>query len=225
MVRLRISKQTFAPATRRVLETITKGDADQFERAAASIGFNTEADGFNPDSICIAGSNIDIATALATVFPIDDPAQFGAELDRLFLVACEETALLIDGAELALEELKGLGLSLGIATNDGEENAKKQMEKFRLTKLFDMIMGADSGHGGKPGPGMVNAFIENGGYAASQVMMVGDSLHDIEAGNRAGAVTVGVETGPATRQELESHADHVLPSIRELPDLIRKTGI
>jgi phosphoglycolate phosphatase len=53
--------------------------------------------------------------------------------------------------------------------------------------------------------------------------MVGDSVHDLMMVRTAGAaLAVGVLTGPATAEDLADHADHVLPSITELPALLAR---
>ena len=66
----------------------------------------------------------------------------------------------------------------------------------------------------------MTAFINETGLNPANVMMVGDSIHDLKAGRAAGVKTCGVETGPATREELAPFADFVLPSIGGLPDLL-----
>jgi phosphoglycolate phosphatase len=48
--------------------------------------------------------------------------------------------------------------------------------------------------------------------------MVGDSLHDLQAGASAGMRRIGVLTGLAPREELHPHADVVLPNIGHIPD-------
>ena len=47
----------------------------------------------------------------------------------------------------------------------------------------------------------------------SEVLMVGDSLHDLHAGTAAGMRTLGVLTGLASAEDLAPHADMVLPDI------------
>ena len=69
---------------------------------------------------------------------------------------------------------------------------------------------------------MLNAFVNALGLQPYQVMMVGDSVHDLEAGVAAGMVAVGVETGPASREDLEQHADFLISSVTELPALIAR---
>ena len=85
---------------------------------------------------------------------------------------------------------------------------------------LDFIAGYNTGHGAKPGAGMVLAFAAHLGVAPTRIAMVGDSAHDLTAARRAGALAIAVLTGPAPRAELEPLADHVLAGIEELPALI-----
>jgi phosphoglycolate phosphatase len=52
--------------------------------------------------------------------------------------------------------------------------------------------------------------------AASETAVVGDSVHDLAAARAAGAVAIGVLTGPAPSAVLALHADAVLGSPAEL---------
>jgi len=55
----------------------------------------------------------------------------------------------------------------------------------------------------------------------SQVAMIGDSSHDLEAGRKAGVgLNVGVLTGPATHADIEHLADVVLPDISTLASVV-----
>jgi phosphoglycolate phosphatase len=70
---------------------------------------------------------------------------------------------------------------------------------------------------------MVEGFCRATGLAAFQVAMVGDNLHDLEMGRRAGAgLVVGVLTGNSGRGELATCADHVLDSIEQLEALLEE---
>ena len=86
--------------------------------------------------------------------------------------------------------------------------------------LFDFISGYDSGFGGKPEPGQLLGFCTTTGLEPEDCIMVGDSTHDLNAGNAAGMRTVGVLTGPAQAYELQPYADVILNSIAELPHWI-----
>ena len=112
--------------------------------------------------------------------------------------------------------LKARGLRLGLATNDAEAAGRAHLAAHGVGQLFDMVAGFDSGHGAKPGPGMLLAFAGQCGLAPSRVVMVGDSRHDMQAGRAAGMRTVAVLTGIAGRDELAPLADAVLPDIAAL---------
>ena len=71
---------------------------------------------------------------------------------------------------------------------------------------------------------MVSAFARHIGAAPHEVLMVGDSSHDMHSARAAGSIAVAVTTGMASEDDLRLHADHVLGGIGELPDLIANLG-
>lgn len=208
---------TFNPATGRVIEHICEGDQALMERVASVWGFDRSTGQIRDDSVIVAGSGLEITSALQSVMEVGNLEEYNDFLDRLFGEICRETVEAISGIESTLKRLHSEKYVLGVATNDSEENAITQMETLGLDHLFSIVYGANSGHGPKPEPGMVNAFVEHVQLDVSQVLMVGDSTHDLEAGRAAGVLTCGVETGPATRNELHPHADVVLSSVTDLP--------
>ena len=112
-----------------------------------------------------------------------------------------------------LGALKARGLVLGLATNDTEAPARQHLADAGVLELFDFVAGCDSGWGGKPAPGQLMAFVAQGGFSPDRVAMVGDSLHDLDAGRAAGMHAVAVLTGIATADDLAPHADVVLRDI------------
>ena len=68
---------------------------------------------------------------------------------------------------------------------------------------------------------MQKEFLRETSLLANEVIMVGDSMADIESGNKIGMTTVAVLTGPLGRSELEKKADIVLNSISEIPSLLK----
>lgn len=213
-------EETFNPATRRVLEEICGTDQPLFLAACEVVGFDPVANEILPDSPVIAATSEDIAEALGAVVDIGDKVSYGKKLDDMFGAACLQTVVPLPGAQNALGKMKSSGFVLGVATNDAEENAVGQMKMLGFDRFFTRFFGADSGFGAKPGSGMMNAFAEFTGFDPKQICMVGDSTHDLQAGRAAGFVNIGVETGPAKRAELVPHADHVLASIADLPELL-----
>ena len=108
-----------------------------------------------------------------------------------------------------------------LATNDSHDGALATLRPFGIVERLTFVAGYDSGHGGKPGPGMVEAFCARTGLSPGAVMVVGDNLHDMEMGRRGGAgVVVGVLGGSGSLETLSTTADWVIDDIAELEDLL-----
>jgi phosphoglycolate phosphatase len=148
-----------------------------------------------------------------------DFAALKLEIDRLATIESLKALTPIGEPALALGALRAMGLRLGVATNDSEESARRQIAALGLEEAIEFVAGYDSGHGGKPDPGMVLAFARHLGVAPKRIAMVGDSRHDLEAARAAGALAVAVLSGPAGRDALEPHADYVVDDIGALPAL------
>ncbi|MEL6450744.1 MAG: HAD family hydrolase [Pseudomonadota bacterium] len=193
---------------------VCAGDAVRAAEVGAAMGFDLDARTFDPDSVAIAGTPDDVATALAPFFP---DMSYDALTEMLNAEA--ETTPQAEAVPLApfLAELRGRGLALGVATNDAEAPARAHLAAAGVTEAFDFIAGYDSGHGGKPAPGQLFAFCAACDLDPGEVVMVGDSLHDLSAGRAAGMGTLAVLTGMAQAGTLAPMADAVLPDIGHIP--------
>ena len=130
--------------------------------------------------------------------------------------ASRRTVVANRGATETLHALGRRGWKLAIATNDSELLAIEHVEALRWEGIFASIKGFDSGHGAKPEPGMVLAAAEACDALNDLYLMVGDSVHDILAGQAAGATTVAIGRNPAARQL----ADHKIDQLRDLLELV-----
>lgn len=198
----------------RVLETLAKGDRAVLEAMAEVISYDLERQAFNPDSLVIAGSNDEVAEVLAPFV-----AEMEAEELAVFLAQSAAEAELAPAVPLAafLDGLLARGKVLGVMTNDAEVSARSQLQRAGVLDRFAFVAGCDSGHGAKPDPDPLLAFCKAAGVPPERTAMVGDSLHDLEAGAAAGMRRIGVLTGMALREELAPHADIVLPHIGHIP--------
>ena len=189
-------------------------DAAHAQALADAIGYLPETNGFAPDSPVIAATAVDIAAALLPHVTGYTQASLTAAIDEAAAgVPMSEAVPLVP----LFHALRGRGLKLGVATNDSEVPARAHLQRHGLTDLVDFIAGWDSGHGAKPAPGMCLAFAASTGLNPAQVLMVGDSLHDLDAGRAAGMRPVAVLTGIARAGDLAPHAEVVLPDIGALP--------
>lgn len=178
------------------------------------IGFDFKQRRFAPDSIAIAGTAGEIAAKLAPFFPQH-------EADALLDMVNDEAgqAPQIEAVALApfLSGLRARGLKLGVATNDSEVPALAHLAEAGVVEQFDFIAGYDSGHGGKPAPGQLLAFCAAMQLDPSEVVMIGDSTHDLLGGRAAGMRTLAVLTGMAPREVLAPLAQAVFPDIGHIP--------
>ncbi|AHD10371.1 HAD family hydrolase [Phaeobacter gallaeciensis] len=206
--------ETWNRWTGRMLDLLSEGDAGRLQAMAAAIDFDLATGKILPSSLVIASTNRQVAEALAPHVPQMD-------LDQLELYMAESAgeADLAEAVPLAafLDELLARGKVLGVMTNDAEHSAKSQLSRSGVLDRFAFVAGFDSGHGAKPDADPLLAFCAATGIAPERTAMVGDSLHDLEAGSAAGMHRIGVLTGLAEAEELETHADVVLPDIGHIP--------
>ena len=213
---------TWGAWTRRMLAAETDGDPVLFARLADALGYEVETQTFRPDSMVIASTAGELAEMIRSVLPDLDT---DALLSRMNAAAATVTQVEAVPLKRYFTQLRQMGLRLGIATNDAEAPARAHLDRAGITAHFDFIAGYDSGHGGKPAPGQLYAFCAHTGLDAAQCLMVGDSTHDLHAGQAAGMRSVGVLTGPAPRAELAPHADAVLRDIGALPGWLKSENL
>lgn len=190
------------------------GDQARATQAGATIGFDLHTRSFSRDSIVIAGTAGEVATALAPHFPDMTKPALLAMLNEEAEKAPQAEAVPLTPL---LTALRDRGLKLGVATNDAQAPALAHLTGAGVANYFDFIAGFDSGHGGKPAPGQLLAFCAATGLDPQAVVMVGDSTHDLHAGRAAGMRTVAVLTGLAMAETLAPLADVVLADIGHLP--------
>ncbi len=207
---------TWGPAFHAIIHALAGGEEALVRAQADALHFSLEKMRFSPTSPIIAGSSAQYGQVWARAIGRSDFAALRAEIDHLSAIESLKTLAPIGRPLEALAALSAQGLRLGVATNDSEASARRHVEALGLLHI-EFIAGYDSGHGGKPEPGMVLAFADYLGIDPGAVAMVGDSIHDLQAARAAGALAVAVLTGPAQRAELEPHADHVVADIGALP--------
>lgn len=225
-------RRTWVPIIREAALRIAGGNRTLAKRLLIAAGYDPDTDHFAPDGPIAAGTSDDIAASWAALIPAGlipveaaAPGEGAAErlrasLDRNSLSLGPANSVPVCDLPRLLLTLRGAGLRLGLATSDTESAARATLRRFEITECFDWISGYDSGAGRKPSPEIVNHF----GHAViaepRSILVVGDTLHDLYMARSAGAVAVGVLTGAVEREVLAPHADVILDSIADLPDLL-----
>ena len=209
---------SWAAWTAGFLTDVAQRDRILAEQLAKRVGFRFDTHSYATDSIVIGGTPTEIAQRLLPALPNWDQA---ALVEHMASTASHAKMVPAADLPLLLDALTGAGLKLGLATNDIESIAKTHLQDFGIASAFDFVAGCDSGYGAKPQPGQLLAFAKAVSLPPSDIVMIGDSRHDLAAGRAAGMRTIGVLTGPSGRDALTDLADDVLGSIKELTNLFQ----
>lgn len=210
---------TWVPRMHAILMQLCNDDVDFALGLAVAVGYDVQQQRVRSGSILAAGNNLEIAQAWAQ--PLGRSVnELEAILNREFASDAAGGSVAVEDLTASMQRLRDLGYLLGVATMDSEAGIEATLAPFDCLDLFSFKAGYDSGHGSKPGPGMVHGFCEAMGLPPKAVMVVGDNTHDLHMGLSAGAgVVVGVLTGTSVASELyEAH--YVLDSVADLPDLL-----
>ncbi|MCP5368715.1 MAG: HAD family hydrolase [Hyphomicrobiales bacterium] len=213
---------TWNPAYAEAAREVAGGDAALALRLLVETGWDAVAARARPGSLLAAATNDEIGAAWGALLPAArQRPDMGAWLDRIFMTVTARTAVALVDLPVLFAGLRRRGLALGLATNDSQGGARASLAAFGVVGDLDFLAGFDSGHGGKPDPGMVFAFCRRIDAQPSEIAVVGDNIHDLEMGRSAGAgLVVGVLSGNGTAADLDSHADHLIGGVGDLADLL-----
>jgi phosphoglycolate phosphatase-like HAD superfamily hydrolase len=134
-----------------------------------------------------------------------------AYIPRLVRMLAEQGVEVLPGVPEALAFLQGKA-RLGIATGNIRAGAQAKLDAAGLAHWFDLGgYGCDS----HLRPELVAAAIRRAG-PCDEVIVVGDTIHDISAARACGATVCAVATGSDPAEAL-AHADAVFATLHELP--------
>jgi len=213
--------KTWMPINHKVALYFADGDAVLAHKLLEHSGWIKSEDTVKPGSLIAAGTSDEITDCWLELIP-NHPRpreELLAEANQLFLKDVHLHATPVTNLHDLFNRLIERGLILGVATSDSEAGAMASLGPFNILDMLDFVCGYDTGHGIKPGPGMVHGFCKTVGIAENEVAVVGDNLHDLHMARAAGALAIGVLTGTSTHEDLAPDADHILGSIDELESL------
>lgn len=207
---------SWAPVNRKLALIAAANDAKLADRLLAACGMDPVSGDLVPDSLLAAGNSREIGEGLIAAGAPFDLETLVPLIDDLFAGAAELSVPVTELQPL-FARLHERGLRLGIASSDNERSIRVTVRRFGIDAYVDFVAGYDSGHGSKPGPGMVLGFCAETGLAPHQVAVVGDNNHDLHMGHNAGAgLNIAVLSGTGSRQSLEEACDVLLNDITEL---------
>jgi phosphoglycolate phosphatase len=210
--------RTWGAVTEEAALLATRGDAARAADLMLKSGKDPATGRYHPGSTIASGSNREIVQVWAELLGRTDVDALYDTVQAHFLKRQPEVMHPVVDFNSFFARLRDRGYKLGIATMDSEVAAHQAMDKFGVKQSLDFICGFDTGHGVKPGGGMVEAFSRMLGLPASAIAVVGDSPHDMHMA-RAGKAgrAIGVLTGVSPKEALLDAGAHVvLESIADL---------
>ena len=146
--------------------------------------------------------------------------EFSARYRHHYL-ACESRIVLFEGMQAMLEELGSTGVPLAVATGKTRRGLDRAFESTGLGGLFAGSRCADESQS-KPHPAMLLELAEQLNVLPANMLMIGDTTHDLQMATAAGAASVGVTYGAHLHSHLKSHAPLALvDSVSELHGWLR----
>ena len=133
----------------------------------------------------------------------------------------------VPGAELTIRTLREHGVHVALTTGLTRCTMEAILGALSWEHLADVVLCSDDVERGRPYPDLaLTAVLRTGTSSVDSMIVVGDTVSDIESGIAAGAgVTVGVLTGWHDERALTlAGADAVIDSIADLPALLGLTN-
>lgn len=135
---------------------------------------------------------------------------------RVHYLARDHETALFDGAQSLLEDLRAQGFQLAVATGKARRGLSRVLEHSGLEPLFHATRCADESFS-KPHPGMLLELMDVLCVSPEQVLMIGDTTHDLQMAKNAGADALAMTYGAHPAEELAAEQPlALLGSVREL---------
>ena len=122
-------------------------------------------------------------------------------------------------AKDAIGDFKSKGIKQIILSQTQQQWLEKQVEHHNMTELFNELLGArDIYVKGKVA--MALLWIKENAISPSDVLMVGDTVHDFEVAESIGCDCVLIARGHHSKERLQTTSATVIESIKELRRMV-----
>jgi phosphoglycolate phosphatase len=125
---------------------------------------------------------------------------------------------LYPGVRETLSHLAAQQLPMAVVSNKNVALCRRLLDLFGIGIFFTAVLGADSLPQRKPSPEPILKLVRDFNVPPGEVMIIGDSCNDIQAGKGAGVITVGCTYGYGELVEL-ADADFRIDGMPELLNL------
>jgi pyrophosphatase PpaX len=129
------------------------------------------------------------------------------------------------GVPELLDRLSAAGTAMAVVTSKLEASASRSLVHVGIARHFRAVVGLESTARHKPDPEPVLHALALLGAEAAAAAFVGDSPHDVRAGNGAGVPTVAALWGPFSRAALaEAGPTSFAEAVSDVLDVLDRLG-
>lgn len=119
-----------------------------------------------------------------------------------------------------LTHLKEQGIKLAVVTADGPIITEKCLKALGIADCFDRVYTDDGVTPPKPDPFCVRDFCRITGVKPEELVMVGDTMIDMDFAKNGNIRAVGIAKDEESRQILSEATDTIIPDISRLFDVL-----
>ena len=124
------------------------------------------------------------------------------------------------GSEQALTVLRARGLALAVVTSRSRRTSRASLEIAGIGQFFEFVVSAEDASALKPDPAPLLAALSMLGRSSAGAVMVGDTVHDVHAGQAIGIPTIAALYGFGGEGVRRADPSTTISSVLHLPAAI-----
>lgn len=174
------------------------------------------------DEACASMIGLPLRQTFTDLIPMDDKTADLCDKTyrELFMQNNKSGAVkLFPRVKETIAELYAMGIIINVASSRGRDTLESFLSEMELSMYISKIVSAQDVEQAKPAPDMIYMIMEHSEDEKEDVLMVGDTVFDIDMGKNAGVKTCGVTYGNGKREEL-SQADFLINDFAQLLDIV-----
>jgi phosphoglycolate phosphatase len=146
---------------------------------------------------------LSLVDAMQMVMPDVEPKYYPRMVERYrhHYLAKDHELPLFSGVREMLAELSHEGYFLAVATGKSRVGLNRAMHSASLLSMFDATRCSDETFS-KPHPAMLQELTRELGQDMKRTLMIGDTTHDLQMAQNAGAAAIAVEYGAHNAADL-----------------------
>jgi HAD superfamily hydrolase (TIGR01509 family) len=111
------------------------------------------------------------------------------------------------GARALVQRVRDEGLKVVVATSAKDRELTSLLKAATIDDLIQARATSSDAANSKPDPDIVKAAIRDSGFPAAELVMIGDTPYDVEAGSNAGVRVIGFRSGGWSDADLRGAAE------------------